>query len=346
MDFLKPPAAVDGVGIVVLAVRDLASGRQLLWQAFTEETAAVVCGALEQLFRQHGPPLVMKCDNGSPFIAEVTCVVHVQWRVSVLFSPPRMPRYNGACERGNGMLRTFTDELAVQEGRRGVWLTSDLERACQLNNEVHRPERLNGKTPIEVWNERPVISEEERRAFLAAVEAGRQSVLSHWQKSFTELSRDGRAALDRIAVPEVLSERGYLTIRRRKQRDRALYLTLTRQPGATETPASSPSNETTNSRSDATPSAASAEPSQTARPVPVRRTPRPATARAILPELVEKNSHLSRAAAKISMGPSSSGAATAAADSPAEDTKCPGLFQRLRRLIALVINRWKAAHIP
>jgi hypothetical protein len=230
MDFLTPPAPVDGVGAAVLAVQDLSSGQQLLWQAFAEETAAVTCAALEDLFRQHGPPLVMKCDNGSPFIAEATGLLHRRWGVQMLYSPPRLPRYNGTCERGNGLLRTFTDELAAQNGRRGVWLTVDLEEASHLNNEVRRPERLEGRTPAEVWNARTSPTDDERNAFLTAVDVQQRIVLAHWQRTIEELSRAGRTALDRIAVPQVLCDLGYLTIHRRKQRDRALCVALTRYP--------------------------------------------------------------------------------------------------------------------
>jgi transposase InsO family protein len=230
MDFLKPPAPVDGVAPCVLAVRDVASGYQLLWEAFTEETAAITSAAIRGLFFQYQPPLVFKCDNGSPFIADATVAVLTEWDVTPLFSPPRLPKYNGACERGNGTLRTFTDEAAVLAGRRGVWLSTDLEQACDLHNEVHRPERLQGRTSADLWRERIPVGASEREEFLTAVELQRRTVLSQWGRPPDEaLSRAGRAALDRIAVRNALCDLGYLTIKRRRVRDRALFRALQHQ---------------------------------------------------------------------------------------------------------------------
>jgi transposase InsO family protein len=55
---------------LLLAVRDLASGYQLAWLAVPDEAAVTAAAALAALFREHGPPLVLKSDNGSAFRAE------------------------------------------------------------------------------------------------------------------------------------------------------------------------------------------------------------------------------------------------------------------------------------
>ena len=70
IDFAEPPLAVEGAFDRLLAVRDLASGMQLLWLPVTDETARTAMAGLESLFREHGPPLVLKSDNGSAFIAD------------------------------------------------------------------------------------------------------------------------------------------------------------------------------------------------------------------------------------------------------------------------------------
>jgi len=69
IDFAEPPLSIEGSFDYLLAVRDLASGMQLLWLPVTDETARTAMAGLEALFRQHGPPLVLKSDNGSAFIA-------------------------------------------------------------------------------------------------------------------------------------------------------------------------------------------------------------------------------------------------------------------------------------
>ena len=243
MDFVKAPEPIDGVAPSVLAVRDLSSGYQILWQAFPGETAVVVCQAVLRLFIKYGAPLVLKADNGSAFIAEVTAELLAEYRVTFLFSPARRPQYNGGCERGNGMLRTFTDEEARQDGRPGVWISGDLEQAEQLHNQVHRPERLRGRTPAEVWNARVPVTDEQRDKFQATVEAKRQATLAAWDRPPEKtLSRAGRRALDRIAARDALCELGYLTITRRRQRERALYrlLTLQREGAVTSSSAQAP----------------------------------------------------------------------------------------------------------
>ena len=62
-DFAWPPAAVEGRYPRLLSVRDLASGLQLAWQPAAVSPAAAACAALEALFREHGPPPLLKVDN-------------------------------------------------------------------------------------------------------------------------------------------------------------------------------------------------------------------------------------------------------------------------------------------
>src|SRR4029077_15745790 len=70
MDFAEPPRPIDGRFDYLLAVRDLASGRQLLWRPVEAENAEVVIRELTPLFMSHGAPWVLKTDNGSAFIAD------------------------------------------------------------------------------------------------------------------------------------------------------------------------------------------------------------------------------------------------------------------------------------
>lgn len=71
IDFSEPRHPIDGVHDYLFAVRDLASHCQLAWHPFRGETAAEAIEVMEDLFRRHGPPLVLKSDNGSAFIAEL-----------------------------------------------------------------------------------------------------------------------------------------------------------------------------------------------------------------------------------------------------------------------------------
>jgi hypothetical protein len=69
MDFAAAPQPIDGVYPYLLAVRDLASGYQLLWWPVRSPSAEEAILALCSLFAWHGAPLVLKTDNGSAFHA-------------------------------------------------------------------------------------------------------------------------------------------------------------------------------------------------------------------------------------------------------------------------------------
>jgi len=102
MDFAEAPTLIDGVYPYLLAVRDLASGQQLLWRPMLALTAAVVQAELTPLFLTCGAPWVLKTDNGSAFYAEATRGFLGRWQVLSLFSPPRRPSYNGSIEAAIG----------------------------------------------------------------------------------------------------------------------------------------------------------------------------------------------------------------------------------------------------
>ena len=68
-DFTQLTLPVDGVFDDVLVVRDLASHFTLLAAPCDGQCAGAVVSNLRWLFDRHRPPLVLKTDNGSPFIA-------------------------------------------------------------------------------------------------------------------------------------------------------------------------------------------------------------------------------------------------------------------------------------
>ena len=216
MDFTEPPAPIDGRYDYLLAVRDLASGYQLLWWPVTAPTAAVTIEALILLFTIHGAPLVLKSDNGSAFIAEETHQLLQAWQVEVLFSPPRTPSYNGAVEAGNGSLKTRTENQAEASGRPGQWTSADLE-AARLQANASRPRRLKGRSPQEAWTSRSALTETERQRFQTTVEEERRQARA--QKGIPAdiaLKRPQQASVDRKALPRALVAHDYLSFTRRR----------------------------------------------------------------------------------------------------------------------------------
>jgi transposase InsO family protein len=217
-----PPIA--GSHPYILAVRDLASGMTLDWEALPALTAEVTQSALARLFTLHGAPLVLKVDNGSAFRAQPFQEFLQASGVLLLYSPPSCPGYNGSIEAAIGSLKRRTEEHARVQGRSGRWEMADLRAAWAAANGSH-PRRLNGRTPTSVWQSRTALALLERVVFELTVERERmqvrdelripqEEILDHWRVS----------AVDRRAIERALVEHGHLLFTRRR-------IPLTIRPG-------------------------------------------------------------------------------------------------------------------
>jgi transposase InsO family protein len=218
MDFTEPPAQVDGTYKEILLVRDLSSGKVLLALPSDAQNAEVVCAALLALFARYGVPLVIKSDNGSPFVAEATRELLRASGVLHLLSPPGTPSYNGSCEAGIGGLKTRAHHEAARHGRPGEWTCDDVEAARCIGNATARPHGHAGPTPDEAWRDRPPIPSHARGALHQTVirlttEVGDDLV--HGKHS-TRPAPWLAASIERIAIARALLEHGYLELRRRR----------------------------------------------------------------------------------------------------------------------------------
>jgi transposase InsO family protein len=189
----------------------------LLWLPVADATAATVVEALTILFVVHGAPLVLKSDNVSAFGAAVVQRLLAAWGVKNLFSPPRVPKYNGSIEAGIGSLTTRTERHAAQQGRPGFWSWDDTEAARQEANATARPRGENGPSPEEAWNSREPISTGERQGFEQTV-ARLQEEEAQAQGGPPTNPRDEQSirARDRRAIRRALVEHGHLYFRRRR----------------------------------------------------------------------------------------------------------------------------------
>ena len=219
MDHSKAYQPVDGIYPYLFAVRDLASHQQLAWHPVQTVTAEETLPILEALFREHGAPLVVKNDNGSAFIANDLRQAVQCKEVAQLFSPPHCPSYNGAVERSNDVMKTYTHHHAVSDGHPYAWKSSDVEHARQLANTISRPWGEDGPTPDEAWQAREPIDVEERGKFQAALAKHREVALVDLDLVNAEqpLSLANQARLDRLAMPRALEELGYLTFKRARR---------------------------------------------------------------------------------------------------------------------------------
>jgi hypothetical protein len=212
VDFAEPPWPVDGQYRRLLAVRDLAGGFQLAWLPVVDESARTACDVLVALFRAHGPPLVLKSDNGSAFIADQMRTLLAVWQVWHLRSPPDLPEYNGACEAGIGSMKTRTHHQAARAGRPGVWTSDDVEAARLQANETARPWGYRGPTPAEMWAQRRPLFDAERRVFAATVqEIIDQELAFRGIDTQSKLSQSEQAAVHRAALARTLVAGGILS---------------------------------------------------------------------------------------------------------------------------------------
>jgi Integrase core domain len=204
IDFSEPPTPVDGTYPYALAVRDLASGFQLLWLPTEHASAEAALAALRSLFRSQGKPLVLKTDNGSSFVAEAFQSYLSRHQVWQLFSPPAWPAYNGSCEAGIGSMRTRTHHQSVRRGLAGQWTCDDMEAARLQANELARPWGLTGPPPAQIWQSRKVLCRQEREKFARTV----QSYIRKPDKSGGRLKDE--AAVRREALVHALVQHGLL----------------------------------------------------------------------------------------------------------------------------------------
>jgi transposase InsO family protein len=227
-DYTEPPMPIDRGYRKILVVRDLASGKQLMALPVPQENGWATAAALESLFLEHGAPLVLKSDNGSPLKAEIVQNLLKTSRTVALWSPPQYPQFNGACEAGIGSLKTRAHHLAAWNGRPGQWTCDDVEGARLMANETARPLGLDGPTPDELWAaRRPVLADEKdvlqdtvdryvREEEQRRNEKAREVSGSVSDARTSEDSSQERDDVVRSAIRRALVKHGYLVTRRRR----------------------------------------------------------------------------------------------------------------------------------
>jgi transposase InsO family protein len=216
MDFAEAPSASDALYPYLLAVRDLASGYTLLWLPVRDLTVQSVLPHLASLFALHGAPLVLKSDNGSAFRAEATRAFLQASEVIPLFSPARLPQYNGSAEAGIGSLKSRTEQQASRYDRSGQWTHDDVAFAQDQANATARPMGPKGPTPDTLWDQRPRLTTHHRQDFLETLAHCRAHTLSPSTPLPKLWSNPDRDVDDRQAVRRALERAGYLLFSRRR----------------------------------------------------------------------------------------------------------------------------------
>ncbi len=219
-DFKERREPIEGRHPWILAVKDLASRYQLAWLPVPEATAEAVQITYARLFAEHGPPLVLKSDNGGQFRDEQTKQLLAEHDVVPLYNPRRRPAYNGGVERANGQLAGYQAAAAPAQGRAGLPTCGDAEQARRLATDRARPEGWRGPRGAQLWQQRPAVTAADRASFLAAVADRRLEARAalHLPQEGT-LEHYAQAAVDRRAVRDALVAQELLHIEpRRKKR--------------------------------------------------------------------------------------------------------------------------------
>lgn len=139
-------------GWQIIPVQDLASRYRFRPLVSDRLDGRQIAAHLESLFRQHGAPLFLKRDNGSPFNCEHVEDVMARFGVLPLNNPPYYPRYNGAMEKS---IRDFKAALDQRQQLTGT-VPKDLALAVEVtaHDLNHRRRRcLQGRTACAVFHD-------------------------------------------------------------------------------------------------------------------------------------------------------------------------------------------------
>lgn len=217
-DFKERREPIEGRYGWILAVKDLPSRCQLAWLPVETADADTVKAAYARLFEEHGPPLVLKSDNGGAFRDEGTKQLLADHDIVPLFNPRRRPAYNGGVERANGQLAGYQEAVAAAHGREGLPSCADAEEARQLANDLAHPAGWSGPTAGQLWNGREPITRQERASFLATVTEQRAIAREalHLPPE-APLGHYPAAAVDRRAVRDALVAKELLKIEPRRR---------------------------------------------------------------------------------------------------------------------------------
>jgi transposase InsO family protein len=134
-------------------VQDLASRYKFLPWVGERILGETVAERLEQLFRQHGAPLVLKRDNGGNLNQHAVDVVLARYLVVPLNSPRQYPPYNGGMERA---VRELKAPLREKLRASGPLPAAEVQHWAELlaHDLNHRPRRsLQGQVACRVFQD-------------------------------------------------------------------------------------------------------------------------------------------------------------------------------------------------
>ena len=180
-------APVAGGSRRALIVMELHGGNVLAFDPVRGERASDVVACLRRLIARHGTPLVLKADNGSAFRSGAVAALCCRHGITLLHSPVRRPRYNGACEVAGRWAKRRVMAAAALRGSPGRLESGDLDAAVTQVGAL------------------PQVTAEERERFLVA--AQEQLLAVEQERGLVDrsaLKDHVRRSLERVAVRRAL----------------------------------------------------------------------------------------------------------------------------------------------
>ena len=159
IDFKGWWRAADGSRCEPLTIRDAYSRYVLSVQLMERCTGEQVRLLMTRLFRRHGVPKAIQCDNGSPFISAQSLAgltkLSAWWLslgIRIVRSRPGCPQDNGAHER---MHADIAGDVQINPAATFALQQRACDRWQKVFNDVRPHQALAGKTPAELFKSTP-----------------------------------------------------------------------------------------------------------------------------------------------------------------------------------------------
>lgn len=199
IDGTKCELPVGENGRQALVVVDLGSHTVLAADSVPGERAEEAIACLQRLIEKHGPPIVLKADNGPAFISHIMASFCQRHGITLMHSPVYMPSYNGTNEVSN----RWSTRRAMAAAR----LRGSTDRLCQADLDC-------GVTCIGTL---PPVDEDLRQRFLATYAEHLELVAAQRGLVVDEHLKDHvRRSIGRVAARRALELCHILTIEGRE----------------------------------------------------------------------------------------------------------------------------------
>lgn len=170
----------------------------------------IIAKLLEERFKRHGAPLVLKRDNGKNLNHKDVNKVLSEFLVIPLNNPTYYPPYNGVMERENREIIRGLDKRLDEQTQLADWMLEDASGlAVHVLN--HEPRRvLSGKTACGIYSERKggEYSLRQRERIFRLLEGMVDDILG----SMSNKGQKNREAAWRIAVETWLQNQDHITV--------------------------------------------------------------------------------------------------------------------------------------